>query len=141
MSKIDQGILLDTYAWIWLFSGSTELSQAVITKINEAGEQGKVFISAISVWELSMLVAKTRVILSEPIHQWVANSLSQPGVNLSEMSPEVAIESSFLPDEFHGDPADRIIVATARINNLVLLTRDKKILRYGEQSYVDCLKI
>ena len=57
------------------------------------------------------------------------------------MSPEIAIESSFLPGEFHGDPADRIIVATARINDLILLTRDKKILNYGEQSYVNCFKI
>ena len=141
MPKFEQGIIQDTHAWIWLFSGSTELSTEVITQINKAGKQGKVFISAISVWELSMLVAKKRVILSQSIHQWVKDGLNQPGVNLATMSPEVAIESSVLPGEVHGDPADRIIVATARINNLVLLTRDKKILRYGKQNYVDCLKI
>ena len=141
MSNRDQGILLDTHTWIWLFNGSTELSQDAIDQIDLAANQGKVFISAISVWELSMLVAKNRVNLSQPIHQWVQDSFSQPGVNLSPLLPEIAIESSFLPGEFHGDPADRIIVATARIDNLVLLTRDKKIIKYGEQSYVDCLKI
>lgn len=141
MPKFEQGIILDTHAWIWLFSGSAELSTEVINQINKAGKQGKVFISAISVWELSMLVAKKRVSLSQPIRQWVKDSLNQPGVNLSAMSPEISIESSFLPGEFHGDPADRIVVATARINNLVLLTRDKKILRYGKLNYVDCLKI
>ena len=120
MSDKDRGILLDTHTWIWLFNGSTELSLDAIEQINFAGNKGKVFISAISVWELSMLVAKDRVILSEPIHQWVKDSFSQPGVNLSSMLPEIAIESSFLPGEFHGDPADRIIVATARINNLIL---------------------
>lgn len=141
MSNEDRGILLDTHTWIWLFNGSTELSQDAIERINLAGNQGKVFISTISVWELSMLVAKDRVNLSQSIHQWVKDSFSQPGVNLSSMLPEIAIESSFLPGEFHGDPADRIIVATARINSLVLLTRDKKILSYGEQGYVNCFKV
>lgn len=141
MSDKDRGLLLDTHTWIWLFNGSTELSQDAIEQINLAGSRGKVFISAISVWELSMLVAKNRVNLSKPIHQWVKDSFNQPGVNLSVMSPEIAIESSFLPGEFHGDPADRIIVTTARINNLVLLTRDQKILNYGEQSYVNCFKV
>ena len=141
MSDRDRGILLDTHTWIWLFNGSTELSKDVVQQIDFAGNQGKVFISAISVWELSMLVAKDRVTLSKPIHQWVKDSFNQPGVNLSSMLPEIAIESSFLPGEFHGDPADRIIVSTARINSLILLTRDKKILSYGEQGYVNCLKV
>ena len=141
MSNRDRGVLLDTHTWIWLFNGSTELSPDAIEQINFAGNQGKVFISAISVWELSMLVAKNRINLSKPIHQWVKDSFSQPGVNLSSMLPEIAIESSFLPGEFHGDPADRIIVATARANNLILLTRDKKILSYGEQGYINCSKV
>jgi PIN domain nuclease of toxin-antitoxin system len=141
MSKLEQGILLDTHTLIWLFQGSKELSEDIIVKIHQAGSNGKVFISAISVWELSMLVAKGRVTLSKSIHQWVEDSLSQPGVNLSLLTPAIAIESSFLPGEFHGDPADRIIVATARLNDLILLTRDRKILQYGSEGYVDCLEV
>jgi PIN domain nuclease of toxin-antitoxin system len=141
MPKIDRGILLDTHTWIWLFQGSTELSEDIIIKIDRAGSKGKVFISAISIWELSMLVAKGKITLSKPIYQWVDNSLSQPGVNLSPLSPEISIESSFLPGEFHGDPADRIIVATARINDLILLTRDRKILHYGSEGYICCLEV
>lgn len=141
MSKLEQGILLDTHTWIWLFQGSKELSEDIIVKINQAGSQGEIFISAISVWELSMLVAKDRVTLAKSIHQWVEDSLSQPGVNLSLLTPAIAIESSFLPGEFHGDPADRIIVATARINNLILLTRDRKILQYGSEGYIYCLEV
>jgi PIN domain nuclease of toxin-antitoxin system len=141
MSKLEQGILLDTHTWIWLFQGSKELSEDVIVKMNQAGSKGKVFISAISVWELSMLVAKGRVTLATSIHQWVEDSLSQPGVNLSLLTPAIAIESSFLPGEFHGDPADKIIVATARINNLILLTRDRKILQYGSEGYIYCLEV
>ena len=141
MSNQERGILLDTHIWIWLFNGSAELSKDAIEQIDFAGSKGKVFISAISAWELSMLVAKNRLNLFKPIRQWVKDSFSQPGVNLSSMFPEIAIESSFLPGEFHGDPADRIIVATARINSLILLTRDKKILSYSEQGYVNCLKV
>lgn len=141
MSSRDMGILLDTHTWIWLFNGATELSQDAIEQIDFAANQGKVFICSISVWELSMLVVKNRINLSQPIHQWVKNGFSQPGVNLSPILPEIAIESSFLPGDCHGDPADRIIVATARINNLIVLTRDKKIINYGKQGYVNCLKI
>lgn len=141
MSEVEKGVLLDTHSWIWLFSGSRELSQRIINRIDKAGKQGKVFISAISVWELSMLVAKNRITLSKPIHQWVEESLSQPGVNLSLLTPQIAIDSSFLPGDFHGDPADRIIVATARINDLILLTRDRKILSYGEENYLYCLEV
>ena len=140
MSNSDRGILLDTHTWIWLCAGSTELSTDTITYINLAGSKGKVFVSAISVWELSMLVAKNRITLAKPINQWVKESLAQPGVNLSLLTPEVAIESSFLPGGFHGDPADRMIVATARLNDLTLLTRDHKILSYGENGYVYCQK-
>lgn len=141
MSKSEKGILLDTHTWIWLFSGSKEISNATIDRINEAGKKGKVFISVISVWELSMLVAKNRISLSKSIHQWVEASFSQPGVNLALLTPKIAIESSFLPGDFHGDPADRIIVATARSEDLVLLTRDKKILNYGEEKYLHYLKV
>ncbi|NJL51295.1 MAG: type II toxin-antitoxin system VapC family toxin [Hydrococcus sp. SU_1_0] len=143
MSKLERGILLDTHTWIWLFQGSQELSKDVIVKINQAGSNGKVFIAAISVWELSMLVAKGRVTLSKSIYQMGQKIvLSQPGSKiLSLLTPAIAIESSFLPAQFHGDPADRIIVATARLNNLILLTRDRKILQYGSEGYVDCFKV
>jgi PIN domain nuclease of toxin-antitoxin system len=139
--KKRNGALLDTHTWIWLFGGSKELSQTTIGEINNWGKQGRVFISAISVWELSMLVAKQRLILSKPINQWVEESLKQPGVNLANLSPQIAIESSFLPGNFHGDPADRIICATSRINNLILFTRDKKILSYGEKNQLVCFAI
>lgn len=141
MSKVEKGILLDTHTWIWLFSGSRELSQATIERINKAGKQGRVFISAISVWELSMLVAKNRITLSKPISQWVEESLSQAGVNLAVLTPKIAIESSFLPGDFHGDPADRIVVATARVADLILATKDRKILSYGEKKHIHCLKV
>lgn len=139
--KKSNGALLDTHTWIWLFSGSKELSQPAIDAIDNWGKQGKVFISAISVWELSMLVAKQRIVLSKPIKQWIKESLAQPGMNLASLSPEIAIESSFLPGKFHGDPSDRIICATSRIGNLTLFTRDKKILEYSNTKYIHCAPV
>ncbi len=125
---MSQGILLDTHTWIWLCQGSTELSEDAIKLIDKNAQEGKVYIAAISVWELSMLVAKNRITITKPLNQWVKEVLAQPGMNLYSLTPEIAIESSFLPGSFHGDPADRIIVATARIGDLTLLTRDSKII-------------
>lgn len=136
-----KGILLDTHVWIWLLEESTEISQTAVNKINHYGKQGQVYISAISVWELSVLVAKGRVALKKPIQDWVKESFLQPGVHLAELSPAIAIESNFLPGEFHGDPADRMICATARLNDLTLFTRDKKILRYSQEKYISCYQI
>ena len=135
------GILLDTHAWIWLFEKSPELTAEIVEKINRWGKQGEVYISAISVWELSVLTVKGRIVLNKPIRDWVEESFRQPGVNLVELSPQIAIESNFLPGDFHGDPADRIICATARLNDLVLFTRDKKIIKYSQAKHLLCQKI
>ncbi|MEM6612375.1 MAG: type II toxin-antitoxin system VapC family toxin [Cyanobacteria bacterium P01_C01_bin.72] len=136
-----KGILLDTHTWIWLFEKSSELTTEIVDEINHWGKQGKVYISAISVWELSVLTAKGRIVLNKPIRDWVEESLNQPGVCLVELSPEAAIESNFLPGDFHGDPADRIICATARLNDLILFTRDKKIIQYSQAGNLHCQKI
>ncbi len=141
MSSSTKGAILDTHTWIWLFEGSKEISSTAVNEINLWGQQGKVFISAISVWELSILVVKGRIILKKPIKQWVEESFQQPGVKLANLDPAIAIESSFLPGNFHGDPADRIICATSRLSNLTLFTRDKKILQYSDQKYLSCYRI
>ena len=107
---MSKGLLLDTHVWIWLCNGSNQLSTEAISSINAEGKKGQVFVAAISIWELGMLVAKKRLSLTKPLHQWVRESLDQPGMNLCPLSPEIAIDSSFLPGDFHGDPADRIIV-------------------------------
>jgi PIN domain nuclease of toxin-antitoxin system len=141
MSRTDRGILLDTHVWIWLCNGSSELDTTIIQKINTAGKQGNVFVSAISIWEMGMLAAKNRIILTLPINQWVRESLAQPGMNLYPLSPEIALESFFLPGNFHGDPADRIITATARVGNLTLLTRDRQILEYSNSAMVKAIAV
>ncbi len=87
-----------------------------------------------------MLVAKQRIILHENTLDWLKNATSAPGISIYPISPEVAYESTILPGNFHGDPADRMIVATARINNGTLLTFDKEIITYSQYGYVKILK-
>lgn len=128
--------LLDTHIWIWLANGSPELSAEIIECINTAGNDGKIYISAISVWEVAMLVAKNRISIKMPIQEWVKQSLFQPGLKLIPLYPEIAIESTTLPGEFHGDPVDKIIIATARYEQSVIITRDQKILNYSKNGYI-----
>lgn len=124
--------VLDTHVWIWMVEGDrTMLSPSAVDAIEEAGKQGAVRVSAISVWEVAMLEQRGRISLSRPIDDWVDAALAAPGVQLLPLSPEIAIESTRLPGAPHGDPADRILVASARIVGGRLATCDREILAYA----------
>jgi PIN domain nuclease of toxin-antitoxin system len=83
-----------------------------------------------------MLEAKGRVHLQLPCEQWVKEALAAPGLTPAPLKPEIALDSTRLPEEFHGDPADRIIVATAGRMKTRLATRDEKVIRYGQQQHI-----
>jgi len=130
-------LLLDTHYWIWLQAGSGhQISLKLRASVERAGAEGRLLLSVISVWELAMLEAKGRIRLHLPSEEWVRQALATPGLALAPLTPEIAIESSRLPGEFHGDPADRIIVATARRMRARVLTADERILEYGRQNHV-----
>jgi PIN domain nuclease of toxin-antitoxin system len=105
----------------------------------EAGAIGKVLVSAISVWEVGMLEAKGRVRFTVEVGEWVRRALAAPGVHLAPLTPEIALDSTRLPEPVHGDPADRILVATARRMGATLVTRDTKILDYGRQGLLSVI--
>lgn len=136
-----KGLLLDTHVWIWLMEGIPLLGSKYRKIINEAVLQTQVNISAISLWEVSMLVMKSRIKLEKPISAWIEESLSLPGMALKPLTPHIAIEACQLPEGFHGDPADRLIVATARLHNLVLLTHDSKIIEYANKEYLSVIAV
>ncbi|MBI5447553.1 MAG: type II toxin-antitoxin system VapC family toxin [Gammaproteobacteria bacterium] len=136
----DKGLLLDTHVWIWLNNAEPELKPKVIALIDAAAQGGGVFISAITVWEVATLVSKKRLILQISLVDWIETALSQPGIELLPLSPRISIESVSLPGIFHGDPADRIITATARVHQLTLLTRDNLILQYAKKGFLSVLK-
>ena len=88
-----------------------------------------------------MLEAKGRIRLAKDCLAWVHDALTSPGISLVPLTPEIAVESSRLPGTFHGDPADRILVATARLLGATLLTRDAKILTYGKGYRVSTMAV
>lgn len=89
-----------------------------------------------SVWEVGMLEAKGRLELKMNCREWIRQALATPGLALVPPTPEIAIESSRLPGPFHGDLSDRLLVATARIAGLSLMTKDSRLLEYGRHGYV-----
>jgi PIN domain nuclease of toxin-antitoxin system len=133
-------LLLDTHYWIWLqFGTPNRLTQAERLAVDQAGALGTLLISAMSIWEVAMLASKGKLELHAPVNAWIRNALAMPGLSLAPLSPEIAVESCNLPPPFHGDPADRIIVATARIMGAKLLTHDEKIVKYGRKRHVSLL--
>ena len=128
-------LLLDTHVLIWLMNGDRSLSKKSRKLIEEARKKGNIFISAITVWEVGMLEQKQRIILNKPCLEWIKSALHY-GIKLIALTPEIAIESCQLPGYSAGDPADRMIIATARIESLMLLTSDERILTYGKQKLV-----
>jgi len=135
-----QGIVLDTHVWIWVIEGDRNaLSHAAIKVIAKAAQDGAVCVSAISVWELAMLEARGRVTLSRPVEEWARAALGAPGVRLLPLSPEMAIDSTRLPGAVHGDPADRILMASARVLGWRLATCDSRILSYAAEGHLSVL--
>jgi PIN domain nuclease of toxin-antitoxin system len=133
-------ILLDTHVWIWYANGSEDLSKPARKAITEALHQHKAFIAAISLWEIGMLNKKQRIILGMPYLEWINQSLELTHLQIAPLTTSIAAESCQLPGEFHGDPADQLIVSTARVEGLTLVTRDKLILAYSQQQYLTTLK-
>ena len=120
-------IVLDTATWIWRASDPERLTTNARRAIDEAERS---LVSAISVWEVAMLVAKRRIQLDRPVEQWVDIALALPGIQLAPLEPAIAVRSTKLPGEIHPDPADRIIVATALENAAPIITPDERIRAY-----------
>jgi len=139
MNKPISALLLDTHIWIWLMLGDSELKPELIERIEQAARNSQLYISAISTWELSMLVAKGRIQFKQDVLQWVQTALKLPGLQCLPLSVDVLVESSRLPGICHGDPADRMLIATARHHGFSLVTRDEKVLTYASQGYLETL--
>jgi len=130
-------LLIDTHYWIWLQFGIREqLTAHSLELVRKAVTQGQLLLSIFSIWELGMLESKGLVHLHTSCAQWVEDALAMPGLSLAPLTPAIALESSRLPGSFHGDAADRIIVATARVLGARLLTSDQNICAYGRQRHV-----
>jgi len=135
-------LLLDTHVWLWLMAGDATLkSSTALAQIEQAAIEARLLVAAISVWEVGMLEAKGRIVLPMDVMDWVECALTAPGVSLQPLTPAIAVHSSRLPGDFHGDPADRILVASARQGNAMLVTRDERILAYSAAGFVKALAV
>ena len=126
-------IVLDTHIWIWWVHGDEKLSAQQTQWLRENEEQG-LGVSIISCWEVAKLVEYDRLTLPCPVAEWLDQALGYPGISLLELTPRIVVESTQLPEEFHKDPADQLIVASARILDCPLLTADARILNYPHVS-------
>lgn len=136
-----KALLLDTHVWLWYAEGvAGYLSPATLAAIEQARIEYRLHVSAISVWEIGMLCAKERITLSAPVSEWVRRAISKPGLHLQPLDAEIALESTQLPGNPHGDPADRFLMAAARIHDLCLVTADRKINDYGKAGFIHVLE-
>jgi PIN domain nuclease of toxin-antitoxin system len=122
-------ILLDTHVWWWSISEPEKLSTLVAEKIRRTKADQRA-ISSISIWEFAMMVFRKKIELKITPEEWFSHAVGNTGMNIIEIGPKIALDACSLPGEFHKDPADRIIVTTARVNNFTLVTKDDKILDY-----------
>lgn len=125
-------IVLDTHVLVWWVSGHHALSRKAGQFIEKNIKiERSILVSAISAWEIAMLAASGRLILSMDIESWLAEVARIPAIEFVPLDNSIAVKSVHLPGDFHKDPADRMIVALARHLSLELITADEKILQYA----------
>jgi PIN domain nuclease of toxin-antitoxin system len=123
--------LLDTHAWVWWVTEDRRLSAVARRAIERSQAKGDLSLSLISVWEVAKKVEKAQLVLDRPLDQWLELALARPGLNLAELTRPILVESCKLPPAFHGDPADQLLVATARDCDAVIITKDARIRAYA----------
>lgn len=128
-------LLLDTHVWLWTLDATPgALSLPVRDAIALAAEQRRLFVSDFSLWEVAMLSAKGRLEVAGDVHAWLDRAALAPGIELVPVSRQTLVRSTTLPGEPHGDPADRILLATAQSLGASLLTCDRGIIAYATRT-------
>jgi len=123
--------LLDTHAWVWWLTKDRRLSTRAKSAITTGLVEQDLWISLISVWEVAKKVEKKQLILDRSLDQWLDEALTPQGLGVWELTRPILMESCELQQPFHGDPADQILVATARHHGAMLVTKDQRIRRYA----------
>ena len=129
-------ILLDTHVLVWFAQGNDRLGLHARQVIERACEKEEVRLSPISFWEAAMLVAKGRLALGIPLEIWAQRVIAYPGFHLAGVDVATALDAGQLPGAIHGDPSDRLLIATARALACPLMTADSLILAYAEAGHL-----
>ena len=134
MARVNGGMpmptLLDTHAWVWWVAEDRRLSRRAKSAIEKAQREEALQLSLISLWELAKKVEKGQLRLDRPLDVWLDSATTMPGLHLVDLTRPVLVESCRLPSPLPGDPADQMIVATARQEGAVLITKDRNLLEY-----------
>ena len=120
-------VLLDTHVWLWWVLGSNRLTVRERTALDRLASRAALRVAAVSLWEAQMLHAKRRLTLDRPFDVWLRDAAAATVVEIAPLDVEVVVALNVLPATFHGDPADRLIVATARAQRIPLATHDRTI--------------
>jgi PIN domain nuclease of toxin-antitoxin system len=133
-------VLLDICAVIWIGNREAIASDA-LQVIRTAACTGGILVSAVTGWEIGLATTRPRnpLVLLPTVQLWFADLLARPGFQAVSLEPKVALSASYLPGSFHRDPADRLLIATARELGVPLVTRDRRILDYAEQGHVGAI--
>ncbi len=132
-------LLLDTCAAIWILENAP-MSDAAVAAIDRASDEDQgIYVSPITAWEIGLLMGRGRMKSALAPQRWFHRLLQVNGVRLADLTPDILIASSFLPVGLHRDPADRILVATAREQDYTLVTRDAALLDYAAEGHVQAL--
>lgn len=123
--------LLDTHAWVWWVTDDKRLSRPARRAADRAAGAQALLLSLISVWEVAKKVEKGQLVLDRPVSDWIDSATHRPGLQLVELTRTILEESCRLPQPFPGDPADQMIVATARDRDAIVVTRDRQIRSYA----------
>ena len=118
-------ILLDTHVWLWWLLGSDRLAHRERSALDRLALRADLRLAAVSLWEAQMLYAKGRLVLDRPFEVWIRDAAAAAVIEIAPLDVEVVIALNRLPPSFHGDPADRLIVATARAHRIPLATYDR----------------
>jgi PIN domain nuclease of toxin-antitoxin system len=121
-------VLLDTHVWWWWVTGERRLSRAQDRQLKKISPETPALVSDVSLWEIATLFSLERIALRVPLREWLEGASAEPLVRRCAISPAVAAEVAELPNSFHRDPADRILVATARVYGATLVTQDERII-------------
>ena len=132
-------LLVDTHTLIWMVEEAPRLGVLTAKALNRAGWENRIAVSAITPWEIGLLVSKKRLTLGDDVMTWINAALSKPGIKLAPLEPEIAVASTRLPFEMHPDPADRILVATARHLGATLVTADSVLLELAVKGHFRAL--
>lgn len=127
--NVDGPLLLDTHAWVWWVAGSAELPRKTRRLVQAAFAQDQLWVSAISAWEVALLVQRGRLELRLPVREWVARSEALSGLHFLPVDATIGLRSVELSG-LHQDPADRMIVASAELLAATLVSRDERLQRY-----------